>query len=313
MEDREQWSVEELTDTLKKIAEIDKDNIIAIDGGAGSGKSTLAVKLCKKGCEWFDMDRDILYSRKEIAEWITAAKPGSHGIADEVINALFKRDFQRGDQKFLLKLLDMCRSRNLTLYFLLPNFWALDKHILDGRIRLRIHVAKTGLAFLWKPSGNPFTPDKWCRKYNEKVCYNWDSYPNARRTKGFLGYLKFGDLGVDEKRRYLEIKERKKAEVKAAEEAEDNKEEIAKKRSVELGKIIVLDFMERKGMLKLGWLKVFSEAEGVSHQVVRHRLKAFRDGQEIPHRESNAGKDEILYNNKVEDDTIMDSNEEVTT
>jgi len=307
---KEEWSIEELTSTLRGIAEIDKDNIVAIDGGAGVGKSTLAVKLCKKGCEWFTMENDILYSRKDIMNWITTARPGSHGIADEVINALFKRDFQKGDQKFLLKLIDMCRNRNLTLYFLLPNFWALDKHILDGRIRLRIHVAKTGLAFLWKPSGNPFTPDKWCRKYNEVVCRNWDSYPNARRTKGFVGYLKFGDLGVDEKRRYVAIKERKKAEIKADEEAEEKQEEMLKKRSVDMGKWIMIDYLASKALLKLGWAKVYAVDNGITERAVHKRLQEFRNRDKVISLEPNPKTDNVLYNINVTSDNLNDNNKE---
>lgn len=301
---KEEWSIEEITSTFNKVASIDKDSINAIDGPAGVGKSVLAIKLCKKGCPWFDMEKDILYSRKDIMSWISSARPGSHGIADEIINALFKRDFQKGDQKFLLKLLDMCRNRNLTLYFLLPNFWALDKHILDGRIRVRFHVAKTGLAFLWKPSGNPFTSDKWCKNYNEKVCTNWDSYPNARRTKGFLGYLKFGDLGSEEKKKYVLIKERKKAEVLASEEEEEKKEDINNKRSVELGKLIMIDFFSRKGLLKLGWLKILSDAEGVTHQAIAERLKRFNEDNLPPIKEGKWGKDNNIYNSKGNTDNI---------
>lgn len=308
---KEQWSVEELCDTLNKTAATDKDNINAIDGGTGVGKSTLAFKLCKRGCEWFDMDKDILYSRKELIDWATTARPGSWGFADEAVNVLFKRDFQKGEQKFLLKVLDMCRSRNLTLFLLIPNFWALDKHVLEGRIRLRLHVAKTGLTFLWKPSGNPFTPDKWCRKYNEKVCYNWDSYPNARKTKGFLGYLKFGDMGVDEKRRYLEIKERKKLEVKAQEEAEERAEDEAKKKSVELGKWLALEFVDRRRLLRIGWQAIWAEAQGITRQAVNQHLKIFRTRGNLLSSESNTVKNNILYNNNTTSDKSEEDKEEL--
>ncbi len=194
-----QWSLNELTKTLNETAATDKDNLIGVDGSTGTGKSTISIKACKAGCSWFDMNNDILYSRDEIIDWVTNARPGSWGVADEMINVLFKRDFANKNQKFVLKIFDMCRDRNLTLFMCIPNFWAIDKHLLEGRLRLRIHVARTGLAFLWRPSSNPFAPDRWYRKYNEKVCYNWDVYPNAKRTKGFTGYLKFADLGAIEK------------------------------------------------------------------------------------------------------------------
>jgi hypothetical protein len=276
MNSSEQWSAEELCKTLNDTAATDKDTLAAIDGATGSGKSTLAIKLCKKGCEWFDMDKDILYSRKEIMDWVTEAKNGSWGIADEAVNALFKRDFASKDQKFLLKIIDMCRSKNLTLFLCIPNFWALDNHLLQGRIRLRLHVAKTGLCFMWKPTGNPFTPDKWCRKYNEKVCYNWDHYPNAKRTKGFIGYINFGDLGSAEREQYVQIKERKKKEIKEQEEMAEKEEDVQKKRSVELGKWLMIDWLYSKGLLKLGWERALAELDGVTHQAISARLKDFR-------------------------------------
>ena len=296
---REQWSVEELCDTLNKTAATDKDNINAIDGPTGVGKSTLGLKLCLKGCSWFDMKKDVFYSRKELIEWVTTARPGSWGLADEAVNALFKRDFQRGEQKFLLKILDMCRDRNLTLFLCIPNFWALDKHVLEGRIRLRLHVAKTGLSFLWKPSTNPFAPDRWYRKYNEVVCRNWDNYPNARRTKGFVGYLKFGDMGIQQKQTYLEIKARKKAAIKTAEEEEEQQEKKAKKKSVELGKWIAIDFFDKKGLLKLGWQKMLAVEDSVTSRAIYMRLKSFRDRGVNVDTEGKLTTLNTQYNNKV--------------
>lgn len=307
---QEQWSIDELTSTLNETAATDKDNIIPVDGNTGSGKSTLALKLCFAGCKWFDMNRDILYSRKEIIEWITHARPGSWGLADEAVNALFKRDFQRGEQKFILKLLDMCRDRNLTLFLCIPNFWALDKHILEGRVRLRLHVAYTGMCFMWKPSNNPFTTDKWYRKYNEVVCRNWDNYPNAKKTKGFIGYVKFGDLGVRQKEDYLKIKERKKAEVKAAEEAEEQEEEKLKRRSVEMGKWIMIEWFVSKGFLKLGWQKALSEVFGISERGIYKHLKDMRDRDKVHELTQNEDEENILYSNNVIDNNLNQLNKE---
>lgn len=294
---KEEWSLEEITDTLRQTAETDRDNLIAVDGLAGTGKSTLAIKMCKKGCEWFDMQRDILYSRQEIMDWIATAKPGSWGLGDEIINALFKRDFASRGQKFLLKILDMCRDRNLTLIMCLPNFWALDKHILDGRLRLRIHVAKTGLAYMWKPSTNPFAPDRWYRKYNEVVCYNWDYYQNARRTKGFIGFLHFGDMGVREKETYLKIKKEKKQMLKELEEKEEQKEEINRKRSVDFGKNMVLVWLRRNGYLRTGWIEMMAQAEGVTGQAIGQRIKFFEEKYgDVLGNKSNEANENNIYN-----------------
>lgn len=296
MTTREQWTADELTETLKNVAETDRDNLVGIDGLTGTGKSTLAIKLCKKGCDWFSMKNDILYSRKEIIEWVTNSKQGSWGIADEMINAMFKRDFAAKNQKFLLKVFDMCRDRNLTLFMCIPNFWALDKHLLDGRIRLRIHVAKTGFAFLWRPTTNPFTKDRWYRGYNEVVASNWDVYPNAKRTKGFTGYLKFGDIGSREKEEYLQIKAEKKAMIKAEEEAEEKKEILENKKSMELGKMLVLNWLHNRGLLKPGWQIALASEEGITQQAVSKRFKEFKKDESIAREQYNTNNSNTVYN-----------------
>jgi len=293
---KQEWSLVELTDLLKKTAATDKDNLIPIDGLTGAGKSTFGVKACKKGCPWFDMERDILYSRQEVINWVTTAKQGSWGLADEAVNILFKREFAAKQQKFLIKILDMCRDRNLTLFMCIPNFWALDKHVLEGRVRLRVHVARTGFIFMWKPSNNPFAPDRWYRKYNEKVCYNWDYYPNAKRTKGFVGFLKFGDLEVREKAKYLEIKRKKKEEVKRQEEMEEQQENRLKKQSYNQGISEILRWLEISGYLnRRGWLKEVATYLDITPEALRIRLKK----AECKPTKTKETKEETYYNNRA--------------
>lgn len=271
------WSIKELTETLNQTALTDKDNMIPFDGATGSGKSTLAMKMCIKGCPWFNMERDVVYSRKELMNWITTARPGSWALADEAVNMLFKRDFATRDQKFLLRVLDMCRDKNLTICLCIPNFWALDKHILDGRVRLRIHIARTGMAFMWKPDPNPFAQDKWYRRYNEKVCYNWAEHYNARKTKGFVGYLMFGDLAEIHKEKYLRIKKEKKEKVQKEQEEAEATEIAQKKKSVEFGKTILLSFLSSHGLLKKGALARMADMEGVTQGSITHRLQRFKE------------------------------------
>lgn len=277
MQDYE-WSIKELVDLLQQVARVDKDNLIPFDGATGAGKSTLAIKMALKGCEWFDLDKDILYSRNELIEWVTNARPGSWAVADEAVNMLFKRDFASRDQKFLLRILDMCRDRNLTVLMCIPNFWALDKHILEGRVRLRVHIARTGLAFMWKPDPNPFSQDKWYRKYNEKVCYNWADKYNARRTKGFMGILKFGDLAEGIKERYLEIKKAKKQMIKEMEEKEERENSTKKRKTLEQGKLETIDWLNKNGFLIRGWQKAMAAEEGVSPEAISMRLKSWNEG-----------------------------------
>jgi len=309
MSNREEWSLDELTTTLQDTAKTDKDNPIAIDGNTGVGKSTIGLKMCIKGCPWFDMQKDILYSRDEIMEWVHSAKPGSWGLADEAINALFKRDFATRNQKFLLKIIDMCRDRNLTLIFCIPNFWALDKHILEGRLRLRIHVAKTGLAFMWKPSGNPFDTDRWNRKYNQEVCRNWDFYPNAKRTKGFIGYLKFGDLAEKYKEVYLKVKADKKRIIKEREDKEENESAIQKKRAIEFAETRLICLMDEVGILTMGDHKRLAESLGLKESTLSMRLKNFRERFGSASNSLQSVQDNIVYKYMDNTDDLTENDE----
>lgn len=280
MKARNEWSVVEVARNIKDTLEMDKDFALIVDGETGSGKSTLAIKLAKKVCPWFNMENDIVYSRDEFVEKITTAKKGSAIIVDEAINVLFRRDFAAKKQKFLLRLLDMCRNRNLCLIMCVPNFWSMDKHILDGRIKLRVYVPSTGIAFMWKPSKNPFAPDRWYRKFNEKISTNWDVTPNARKTKGFIGMFHFGDLGPVEKERYLVIKEKKKQEVKEAEEEQEQKDEQLNLQSFEHGRMWMGIWLEKRKLVKtgtMGWRSTFCKFENITSQALYHRIRSFKE------------------------------------
>jgi len=275
-----QWSMEELVGLLNETAKRDKDNLIPIDGATGSGKSTLGLKMCLTGCPWFDMEKDILYSREELIEWVTTAKPGSWALADEAVNMLFKRDFAAKAQKFLLRILDMCRDRNLTILMCIPNFWALDSHVRQGRVRLRIYVAMTGRAFMWKPDTNPFADDRWWKKYNEKVCWNWAEHYNARKTKGFVGFVEYGDLADKYKLPYLEIKKKKKEMIKKLEEEQEKEDSKRNKQSIEIGRMMVLEELSQAGLVRPGWQKALAAKMGITADALYQRMKGWKERQE---------------------------------
>jgi hypothetical protein len=297
--------MKEIVGLLNETAKRDKDNLVPIDGATGSGKSTLGLKMCIEGCPWFDMDKDILYSREELIEWVTTARPGSWGLADEAVNMLFKRDFAAKAQKFLLRILDMCRDRNLTILMCIPNFWALDSHIRQGRVRLRIYVAMTGRAFMWKPDTNPFADDRWWKKYNEKVCWNWAEHYNARKTKGFVGFVEFGDLAEKYKEPYLRIKKEKKEMIKKLEDEKEQQEAKKNKQSVEFGKVQLADLLRSKGLLKPGWEKAWAMEEGVTSAAIHKRIKVWKEIDGIG--EPNPLNLPIEYNNSNKEENFDES------
>ncbi len=284
----EEWSMVELSDHVRDTKRVDKDFLIIVDGATGGGKSTWAVKFAKKNDPKFNIKEDIIFSQDEFIDKITNSEPGRTYIPDEAINVLFKRDFMTKKQKFILRLLDMARDKNLCIIFCVPNFWAIDKHILEGRIKLRVHIAKTGLSFLWKPSTNPFAPDKWYRKYNEYVCRNWDYYMNARRTKGFLGYMKFGDMNPKDKEIYLQVKKEKKELIAKQEEENERKEDREKSLGHRLGEMNMLTTMRDQGLLKQGAITTLATLRGTSQQALTNQMRRLK--------QNNKNNDIIIYN-----------------
>jgi energy-coupling factor transporter ATP-binding protein EcfA2 len=271
------WSEVELATDIQKTLQADKDFLIAITGDTGGGKSTLAVTMAYKISPNFNMETDIIFSREELTDRIYNAPKYSCIIVDEAINALFKRDAMKKEQKNILKLLDMCRDRNLCLIFCIPSFWALDKHTLQGRFRLRMHIERTGLAFIWKPTKNPFSDDPWGRLYNIKVTgLSWDKYPNAQATLGFVGFIRFGDLPKYKKDTYLEVKKRKKQELRDKDEAAEKKmEQERRENTLRVQALTILKLQGIKG-LPLGSLQEFCRREGLNYNSFTDKLSDLR-------------------------------------
>ena len=204
-----QWSIKELCEDINKTLEIDKDFPIAISGFPGSGKSTLADHLARCGDPNYKIKTHMIFTRKDLIDAINNLPPKSYIIIDEAVAVLFKRDFMQSGQKEVLKMLDICRYRNLVLIFCVPNFWALDNHLL-GRIRMRIHIEKRGLGLIFTRSNNPWVQDCWFRKHNENTCWNWDYNPDATKAKGFMGLVRFGDMPEYAKKDYHPLKDEKR-------------------------------------------------------------------------------------------------------
>ena len=208
------FTMDELAELLQGLVGIDKDSQIVIDGEAGGSKTTLAIKIARKSDPtfWNDFENRIFFSRKDLINGINTLPPKSAAIMDEAIFAVFKRDFASSGQKELVKILNVCRSRNLIIIWCLPNFWDFDSSILY-RIRMRIRTLRRGLGAIFIPSKNPFTDDPWSRRQNLKnTMYVWDRYPDLKRCIGWIGLIEYGDMTKEEKERYNPIKDKKTKE-----------------------------------------------------------------------------------------------------
>ena len=204
-----EWSIKQLGEDIVRTLDGDKDFPIAITGFPGSGKSTLAWHIAKEVDPNFDIKTQMIFTRNDFLNAVNTLPPKKTIIVDEAVSILFRRDFMNTKQKAILKIMDMIRYKNFCIIFCLPTFWSLDSHLLT-RIRVRCHIEKRGLSILFGRSNNPFVADFWFQKDNQKLCWNWDYNPDARKAKGFMGIAHFGDLPNYAKEIYLPLKEEKK-------------------------------------------------------------------------------------------------------
>ena len=117
------WSMSKLVYMIVKTLENDFDCFIIIEGNRGLGKSTLAIEVSRKVDTCFKYlgkadqykfhwDKSMIYTKKETLNFFH--QWNKNGIADEMINVTFNRDFYDLDQKNVIKMINMNRDRKST-------------------------------------------------------------------------------------------------------------------------------------------------------------------------------------------------------
>jgi len=212
------WTIKQLADNILKRQQNKYDCNIAVTGSTGDGKSTFAGKLLFR-IDGFNPHKHMVFNRDDVIRLITKNK---FGIVwdDEAINSSYKRQFQNVGQQELIKTVAMYRS-NFNLYLaVLPDFFSLDKDLRD-LYAVHIFIIRRGLAVMFRRAyGKIFSDDKWNTKYNKKLEESWEvkkaKSPNFKipyhKLKGFVAYIKFGDLTPNQRALIDKIKEQKRAE-----------------------------------------------------------------------------------------------------
>jgi len=201
------------------------DCIILIDGQRGLGKSTLAHVLAKRvanrmayirrnyktemkvGDYSFLPKRDLIYRREKVIEYFNQWK--RIGIADEMINVTFNRDFYQEDQKNLIKMMNMNRDHCNLFIACVPQFQTMDSQI-KGLTKIRLSVVRRGLAIIQTQNQSIYSTDKWDSANNQKIEREWmasgSKNPRYTRLTTFRGVMKFPDLSPKDREEYERIK-----------------------------------------------------------------------------------------------------------
>jgi len=216
------------------------DVFLVIEGKRGLGKSTLGFRLMllvkremmRRGIEGyrFSPRRDLLYTRQEVLKFFHKRKHS--GLADEMINVSFNRDFYNEDQKDLIKMINMNRDHNNLFIACVPQFKNLDNQI-KQLSSIKITVVRRGLSIIHMPNKTVYSADIWDENVNQKIEREWlkgggVTNPRYSRLTTFRGFLKFPKLTTRQEELYQKIKDDKRniiAQGKGLDEEEEKKKD----------------------------------------------------------------------------------------
>jgi hypothetical protein len=230
------WSMERFCLMVVKMLLNKFDCFIIIEGNRGLGKSTLGFQIAKKirsimrkiiaetggkqspYYEFYHFKpqiqarnpfgtKYILYKREDVINFFD--KWHKTAMADEMINVAFNREFWSDDQKNLIKLMNMNRDHCNLFIACVPQFQTLDNQI-KNLCKIRITVARRGLAVIQTPNRTIYNKDKWDTANNERIERDWlkkgSGMPQYSRLNTFRGMLRFPPLSPKEQAIYDQIK-----------------------------------------------------------------------------------------------------------
>jgi hypothetical protein len=189
------------------------------------------LKLKEKKAYRFIPEKVLIYSQdamqNSLASWNKIIIP------DELINALFNRDFYGEKQKDIIKMVNMFRDHGNLTIGCVPTFANIDTQI-RGLTKIKLTVKKRGTAIVHTPNKVIYSKDKWDQATNEKIEKEWIAKkitnPNYSKLTTFRGIVKFPPLSKREEEIYQAIKNKKrdtiiKEEMGIKSEEEQNKDD----------------------------------------------------------------------------------------
>ena len=230
------WSLARLVNAICNRLQNKFDVFMTIEGKRGLGKSTLGFKILllvkremkRRGVDGYKFSprRDTIYTRKEVLKFFH--KWRHSGLADEMVNVTFNRDFYNEDQKDIIKMINMNRDHNNLFIACVPQFKVLDSQI-KNLCSIKITVLRRGVAIVHFPNKTVYSSDIWDERINEKIEREWlkggVSQPKYRRLTTFRGYLNFPKLTDNQEALYQSIKDEKRNIIAQEKQMADQQQE----------------------------------------------------------------------------------------
>ena len=131
--------LEKLAEDMHKNVKADYDNVVMIEGGEGSGKSNDAWQIINAYSPGFDIRKVYVYNMQGIRERFAAEDYGG-GIfwMDETSQIASNRNWQSDDNKDMVSILEVCRSKHFTLVGCIPSISRADIYLREYRMRYLI-------------------------------------------------------------------------------------------------------------------------------------------------------------------------------
>jgi len=219
-----QWSLKKIINMICNILLNKFDCFIVLEGNRGLGKSTLAYHIAKgvskemkrRGIDEYKFfpKAALLYERTEVLRFFHQWK--RNGIADEMINVSFNRDFYNEEQKDLIKMMNMNRDHCNLFQACVPQFQTLDSQM-KNLCKLRLTVVRRGVAVVQTPNRTIYARDKWDQQTNEKIERDWlkkgIQNPHYSKLTTFRGLVRFPALTEKQEVLYQSIKNEKRNKV----------------------------------------------------------------------------------------------------
>lgn len=128
--------LQKLADDMHKNVRADYDNVVMIEGGEGSGKSNLAWQVIKAYNPNFDIRQTYVYNMDGIRERFAAEDYGGNIFwMDETSQIASNRNWQSEDNKDLVSILEVCRSKHFSLVGCIPSISRADLYLREYRMR----------------------------------------------------------------------------------------------------------------------------------------------------------------------------------